>query len=116
MELAPGGSVERPVTWPEDFPDEAQRGKTKTVQVQLRDVKRKSMPALDDALARELGDFETLDALDELTLPEDALVEEMLVVAAVIIAFLLHLRSALLPIISVPLAVAIAFIPMVPPA
>ena len=39
MELAPGGSVERPVTWPEDFPDEAQRGKTKTVQVQLRDVK-----------------------------------------------------------------------------
>ena len=63
MALAPGGSVERPVTWPEDFPDEAQRGKTKTVQVQLRDVKRKSVPALDDALARELGDFETLDAL-----------------------------------------------------
>ena len=51
MALAPGGSVERPVTWPEDFPDEAQRGKTKTVQVQLRDVKRKSVPALDDALA-----------------------------------------------------------------
>ena len=41
-----------------------------------------------------------------------ALLEEMLVVAAVIILFLLHLRSALLPIVSLPLAVLIAFIPM----
>jgi len=63
MELVPGGSVERPVKWPDDFPDEAQRGKSKTVRVALTDVKRKSLPALDDSLARELGDFETLDAL-----------------------------------------------------
>jgi Cu(I)/Ag(I) efflux system membrane protein CusA/SilA len=41
-----------------------------------------------------------------------ALTEEMLVVACVILLFLLHLRSALLPIISLPLAVAAAFIPM----
>jgi copper/silver efflux system protein len=41
-----------------------------------------------------------------------ALVEEMLVVALVIVLFLLHLRSALLPIISLPLAVVCAFIPM----
>src|SRR5207249_1776013 len=41
-----------------------------------------------------------------------ALVEEALVVSAVIILFLLHLRSALLPIISLPVAVALAFIPM----
>ncbi|HVZ49410.1 MAG TPA: trigger factor [Gemmatimonadaceae bacterium] len=65
MELAPGGAVERPVRWPDDFPDEAQRGQTKTVRVELSDVKRKSLPALDDSLARELGDFETLDALRE---------------------------------------------------
>ena len=63
MELAPGGSAERPVKWPDDFPDEAQRGKSKTVSVALTDVKRKSVPALDDALARELGDFDTIDAL-----------------------------------------------------
>jgi trigger factor len=63
MELAPGGNVERPVRWPDDFPDEAQRGKTKTVRVELVDVKRKSLPALDDSFAREMGDFETLDAL-----------------------------------------------------
>ncbi len=41
-----------------------------------------------------------------------ALGEEMIVVAVVIFVFLLHFRSALLPIISLPLAVAIAFIPM----
>jgi Cu(I)/Ag(I) efflux system membrane protein CusA/SilA len=42
-----------------------------------------------------------------------ALTEEMIVVALVILLFLLHFRSALLPIISLPLAVLIAFIPMV---
>ncbi len=63
METAPGATTERPVKWPDDFPDEAQRGKTKTVRVTLGDVKRKSLPELDDAFAREVGDFETLDAL-----------------------------------------------------
>jgi Cu(I)/Ag(I) efflux system membrane protein CusA/SilA len=41
-----------------------------------------------------------------------ALVEEAMVVALVIILFLLHVRSALLPILSIPVAVAVAFIPM----
>lgn len=63
MELEPGETAERPVRWPEDFPDEAQRGKTKPVRVNLLEVKRKSLPALDDAFAREVGDFESLDAL-----------------------------------------------------
>ena len=63
MEATPGQSVERPVRWPDDFADEEQRGKTKTVRVALKDVKRKNLPALDDALAREVGDFDSLDAL-----------------------------------------------------
>ncbi len=42
----------------------------------------------------------------------NALMEEMIVVALVIFVFLLHFRSALLPIISLPLAVLVAFIPM----
>lgn len=63
MELTPGESVERSVRWPDDFPDEAERGKTKPVRVALLDVKRKALPALDDAFAREVGDFESLDAL-----------------------------------------------------
>src|SRR5512137_1261709 len=41
-----------------------------------------------------------------------ALIEEMLTVAAVILIFLLHVRSALLPMLSLPIAVALAFIPM----
>lgn len=63
MELTPGSSAERPVKWPEDFPDEAQRAKTKMVRVELKDVKRKSLPDLDDAFAREVGDFESIDDL-----------------------------------------------------
>src|SRR5919199_1228408 len=63
MELTAGETRERPVRWPDDFPDEAQRGKTKTVRLTLKDVKRKSLPELDDAFAREVGDFDSLDAL-----------------------------------------------------
>ncbi|MFL5484848.1 MAG: trigger factor, partial [Gemmatimonadaceae bacterium] len=63
MELTPGATVERPVKWPDDFPDEAQRGQTKTVRVTLNEVKRKSAPPLDDALAREVGDFDSLESL-----------------------------------------------------
>ncbi len=65
MQLAPGATVERPVQWPDDFPDETQRGKTKAVRVTLHEVKRKSAPELDDAFAREVGDFDSLDALKQ---------------------------------------------------
>jgi trigger factor len=63
MSAAAGETVEGPVKWPDDFPDESQRGQTKTVRITLNEVKRKSAPALDDAFAREVGDFESLDAL-----------------------------------------------------
>jgi trigger factor len=63
MTLGPGETAEQPVRWPDDFPDEAQRGKTKTVQVTLHDARRKAPSPLDDAFAREVGDFESLDAL-----------------------------------------------------
>ena len=63
MELTPGATKERLVKWPEDFPDETQRGVTKNVRVTLQEVKRKSAPALDDAFAREVGDFDSLALL-----------------------------------------------------
>jgi trigger factor len=63
MELTPGETKERVVKWPEDFPDEAQRNTSKNVRVTLQEVKRKSSPALDDAFAREVGDFDSIDAL-----------------------------------------------------
>jgi trigger factor len=62
MTLDQGESVERPVKWPDDFPDEAQRGKTKSVRAHLTEVKRKELPVLDDAFAREMGDFDSLEA------------------------------------------------------
>jgi Cu(I)/Ag(I) efflux system membrane protein CusA/SilA len=42
-----------------------------------------------------------------------ALTEEAIVVSVVIMLFLLHLRSSMLPILSLPISVALAFIPMV---
>jgi trigger factor len=63
MEATPGQTVERRVKWPEDGPDEAQRGQVKAVRVTLRDAKRRALPPLDDAFAREVGDFESKDAL-----------------------------------------------------
>ena len=63
MEAGPGQTIERLVRWPDDFPDESQRGSTKNARVDVTDVKRKSLPALDDAFAREVGDFDTVEAL-----------------------------------------------------
>jgi Cu(I)/Ag(I) efflux system membrane protein CusA/SilA len=40
------------------------------------------------------------------------LLEELIVVSVLIVGFLLHLRSALIPILTLPLAVLISFIPM----
>lgn len=63
MALLPGESVDATVRFPDDFAEEAKRGQTRDVQLTLREVKRQELPVLDDALAREMGDFESLDAL-----------------------------------------------------
>ena len=42
----------------------------------------------------------------------ESLLEELLVTGVLIIAFLLHVRSAIVPILTLPIAVLIAFIPM----
>jgi trigger factor len=63
LDTAPGQTTERPVKWPDDFPDESSRGKTKMVRVTVKEVKTKDAPALDDAFARSVGDFDTVEAL-----------------------------------------------------
>ena len=63
MTLAPGEEVEADIRFPDDHPDTARRGQTRRVRVRLLEVKRKELPALDDAFAREAGEFETLEAL-----------------------------------------------------
>jgi trigger factor len=60
--LTIGETVERAVKWPDDFPDEAQRGRSKAVRATLTEIKKKSLPALDDAFAAEMGDFASLAA------------------------------------------------------
>lgn len=68
--LTPGETVEQSVKWPEDFPDESQRGKSKPVRATLNEVKRKELPPLDDAFAAEMGDFASLEAFTN-TVKED---------------------------------------------
>ena len=63
MTLLPGEQTDAEVKFPEDHPDESRRGQSRRVRVTLHDVKRQDLPPLDDAFAREVGDFENLDAL-----------------------------------------------------
>jgi trigger factor len=63
MSLEPGQTAEGEITFPDDHPDEARRGQSRRVRVTLHEVKRKELPPVDDALAREVGEFDSLDAL-----------------------------------------------------
>lgn len=63
MTLLPGEQTDAEVKFPEDHADESRRGQTRRVRVTLHDVKRQELPPLDDAFAREVGDFENLDTL-----------------------------------------------------
>lgn len=63
MTLLPGESVDAEVKFPADHPDESRRGQSRQVRIALHEVKRQELPALDDALAREVGDFENVAAL-----------------------------------------------------
>ena len=59
----PDETTETEVHFPEDHPDEKRRGQSRRVRITLHEVKRQELPPLDDAFAREVGDFESLDAL-----------------------------------------------------
>lgn len=63
MSLAPGQTVDTEVRFPDDYPDESRRGQSRQVRLTLHEVKRQELPALDDAFAREVGDYEHLAAL-----------------------------------------------------
>ncbi|MGD8700032.1 MAG: trigger factor, partial [Gemmatimonadales bacterium] len=61
--LDPGAADEFDVTFPEDFPDESQRGTTQRLHVSLKQVFEQELPVLDDEFAKSLGDFENLEVL-----------------------------------------------------
>lgn len=63
MRLRPGDTEEAEIRFPDDHADPSRRGQTRRVQITLHEVKRQELPALDDAFAREVGDFDDLAAL-----------------------------------------------------
>lgn len=63
MSLVPGETIDTEVRFPEDHADVERRGQSRRVRLTLHEVKRQELPGLDDAFAREVGDFETLDGL-----------------------------------------------------
>ena len=63
MTLLPGEMADAIVRFPDDFAEEAKRGQTRNVRITLHEVKRQQLAELDDAFAREVGDFESLAAL-----------------------------------------------------
>jgi len=63
MQRLPGETAEVDVRFPDDFQDETKRGTTRRVRLAVQEVKRQQLPDLDDAFAREVGDFDSLDAL-----------------------------------------------------
>ena len=63
MTLLPGETVDTEVHFPDDHPDASRRGKSRRVRLKLFEVKRQELPPLDDAFAREVGEFENVTAL-----------------------------------------------------
>ncbi|HMJ58191.1 MAG TPA: trigger factor [Gemmatimonadales bacterium] len=70
MTLLPGEMLDAVVRFPDDFAEEAKRGQTRDIRVTLHEVKRQQLAELDDAFAREVGDFESVAALRQ-TVTED---------------------------------------------
>jgi trigger factor len=63
MELDPGQNWEGAVRFPDDHPDESKRGQSRRVRVALGEVKRQALPELTDDFAREVGEFDSVEAL-----------------------------------------------------
>lgn len=61
--LEPGETNDFDIAFPDDFPDESRRGDTERVRIELKSRRVLDVPELDDDLARQVGDFETLDEL-----------------------------------------------------
>jgi trigger factor len=61
MEVGDNGDFK--ITFPEDYEDEELAGKEASFSVTILDVKSRYLPELNDDLAKEEGDFETLEEL-----------------------------------------------------
>ncbi len=53
------------LTMPQEYHSEELAGKEVEFEVEIKEIKRKELPALDDDFAKEVGDYETLTALKD---------------------------------------------------
>lgn len=63
--LQAGDQKDVKVTFPEDYFEAKLAGKEAVFAVTINDVKRSEVPAIDDEFAKEVGKFDSLDALKE---------------------------------------------------
>jgi trigger factor len=63
LSMMPGETIDATVRFPDDFSDETKRGQTRDIRLTLHEVKRQELPVLSDDFAREIGDFDSVDAL-----------------------------------------------------
>ncbi|MDX2098031.1 MAG: trigger factor, partial [Leptolyngbyaceae cyanobacterium bins.59] len=61
--MNPGDNHEFTVTFPEDYPEESIAGQPAIFNVTLKELKTRDLPELDDDLAKEISEFETLAEL-----------------------------------------------------
>ena len=59
--MSPGETKDIAVSYPEDYGQDRLSGKTVTFDVELKFIRRKEVPLLDDDFAKSMGDFRTLD-------------------------------------------------------
>lgn len=63
--MEPGSTREITVNFPEEYPKSEMAGQQITFQVTLHHILEEILPPLDDAFARQLGDYATLEELKE---------------------------------------------------
>jgi trigger factor len=59
----PGEERQATLTFPDDYPAEEVAGKTADFAIQVKEVREKELPELDDEFASEASEFDTLDEL-----------------------------------------------------
>lgn len=60
-----GEEFEIAVKFPEEYQAENLKGKDATFKIKLHEIKRKELPVLDDEFAKDVSEFDTLDAYKE---------------------------------------------------
>jgi trigger factor len=61
--LEVGGTTEFDITFPDDYPEAELAGKTAHFAVEIKELREKVQPELDDDFLKTLGDFDSIEAL-----------------------------------------------------